>query len=112
MFVANDDHDIVGYILCLCPNKPYARIYSLLVIPAFRGHGVARRLITCVLKALEGKYPKIFLEVRERNQHAIGLYENFEFKRMRRLEDYYGEKEHGIKMCKVLNYVKIRKNLG
>jgi hypothetical protein len=75
------------------------RIYNLAVDPNFRGRGVAKKLLKHVvdeLAQLGSRY--IYLEVRSDNSPAVRLYEQFGFRAMRPLRNYYGERLDGMSM--------------
>jgi [ribosomal protein S18]-alanine N-acetyltransferase len=75
------------------------RAYSLAVAPEARGLGLGRKLLERTLADLAaGGAGTIFLEVREGNEAAIGLYRSLGFEEVRRLPDYYGRGLHGVRM--------------
>jgi len=68
-----------------------AEILSIAVDPAYRGQGIARRMLDVHLRrlALYG-VAVVFLEVDERNEPARRLYAGFGFTKVGRREAYYG----------------------
>ncbi|RXK11603.1 GNAT family N-acetyltransferase [Halarcobacter mediterraneus] len=77
---------IVGYILWL-KRKKFYRLYSLAILEDYRKLNIASSLLKYSLKNLESK--SLQLEVRESNTKAINLYEKFNFKKVKILENYY-----------------------
>jgi ribosomal protein S18 acetylase RimI-like enzyme len=75
------------------------RIYSLAVLPAFRGSGVGRRLVHRAL-ALTRKTGRssVTLEADRRNKVLTGWYETFGFQHHRILRDYYSPGRHAARM--------------
>jgi ribosomal protein S18 acetylase RimI-like enzyme len=67
-----------------------ARMYSLAVMPAARGHGLAQQLCR-VAEQEASKRGCIFmrLEVRVDNTEAMALYEKLGYRRIGRIEEYY-----------------------
>src|SRR5690349_5532507 len=62
----------------------------LVVKESYRGRGIAKKLITMAVKALqENKADEIILETEVTNQIAMRLYENLGFIRVKRLHRYY-----------------------
>jgi ribosomal protein S18 acetylase RimI-like enzyme len=77
------------------------RIYSLATARAWRGRGLAGRLLAvseqrCRLRDCD----RLSLEVREDNQAAIGLYERSGFRVLRRLRAYYADGGDGLRLEK------------
>ena len=67
-----------------------AHIATLAVEPAYRGRGVARRLLIALLReAVRRGAAAVTLEVRESNQAAQGLYESLGFEVVARIGHYY-----------------------
>ena len=60
--------------------RPLLNIHDLAVVPASRGQGVGRALLTAVERlAIQRGCCKLTLEVQEDNVRAAGLYKNFGF---------------------------------
>jgi len=88
------DKKIIAYILWL-KRKNYYRLYSVAILKEFQGKGLGKALLEYSLTNLD---KDIFeLEVRVKNTVAIKLYEKFEFKKVKILENFYDD-EDGIKM--------------
>ena len=79
-----------------------ARLYNIGVDPAFQGMGFGNILLEeCELEAIRRGCDKIVLEVREDNP-AVKFYKDHGYTFVRRLKDYYGKRQNGIKMSKDL----------
>jgi len=78
-----------------------ARLYSLVVRPESRGHGVARALLA---RAEEGARERgavaMRLEVREDNGPAIALYRKCGYEVVARTADYYQDRSDALRMQK------------
>jgi ribosomal protein S18 acetylase RimI-like enzyme len=88
---------VAGFVVTRSTGPKEREILNLAVDPALRRRGVARRLMEHVL----GQESKVawFLEVRESNSAAIGLYGALGFHAAGRREEYYREPlEAGIVM--------------
>jgi ribosomal protein S18 acetylase RimI-like enzyme len=78
------------------------RLYAVAVDPAQRGKGIGRTLVEATLGSLEGAgAERIYLEVRETNLAAIGLYESLGFATLKKLADYYGPGVNGRRMVRM-----------
>ena len=75
------------------------RIYSLAVLPAFRGAGIGRRLVARVqtLARRSGRQ-RVSLEADVRRSVLIRWYRTLGFETVRRLPDYYGPGRHAVRM--------------
>lgn len=94
LLVAKKDGEILGYILVFTYLK-IPRIYSLCVSKKARNQGVASLLLSEVIK----KHKNLRLEVKQKNQKAIKLYEKFGFKITKILPKYY-KNQDGFLMIK------------
>jgi ribosomal protein S18 acetylase RimI-like enzyme len=75
------------------------RIYSLAVLPAFRGSGVGRRLVhRAVALARKTGRTSVTLEADRRNKVLTGWYEKSGFRTQRILNDYYSPGRHAVRM--------------
>ena len=97
--VAVDDGMVVGY-LAYEQIIDEGSIVEIAVHPAYRRQGIARKLIE---EAVEDNSPKeIYLEVRESNLPALGLYESLGFTQIGVRKAYYDNpKENAIIMRKL-----------
>lgn len=90
------DEKIAGYILWL-KRKTHYRLYSLAIDSSYQNQGLASQLLEYSFKHLKNKY--FSLEVKERNEKAIKLYEKYGFKISKKLPSYYDDCD-GLKMIK------------
>ncbi|MGE4489167.1 MAG: GNAT family N-acetyltransferase [Kiritimatiellales bacterium] len=75
------------------------RIYSLAVMPAFRGSGIGRRLVQrSILLARRTGRTTVSLEADRRNRVLTRWYEGFGFETFRVLTDYYSPGRHAVRM--------------
>jgi ribosomal-protein-alanine N-acetyltransferase len=65
-----------------------SELYRIAVLPEHRGQGFAKELLTRFIEKCGGE---VFLEVRSRNEAAIGLYKSIGFTEAGRRKDYYGD---------------------
>ena len=97
--------EIVGFIIgkTYMDKKPATgQILTIDVSPEHRRKGIGQRLLQEIEKTLKDKGVKTCcLEVREKNFVALSLYHKFGYKKVGRLENYYGN-AHGIRLRKVL----------
>ncbi len=89
--VAEADGRLIGYSLALLRRgTDRARLYSIVVDPAARGRGVARRLLAMTERAAaEAACTGMSLEVRQDNLAANALYADFGYRRVAALPGYY-----------------------
>jgi len=97
--------EIVGFIIgkTYMDKKPATgQILTIDVSPNQRRKGIGKRLLHEIEKTLKDKGVKIcYLEARENNIVALSLYHKFGYKKVGKLENYYGN-AHGIRLRKVL----------
>lgn len=93
-----------GSVVGLLVSRPIApgerEILNLAVDPAERRKGIARRLLEHVLEGGDGV---CFLEVRESNQAAIGLYRDCGFAPSGRRENYYDNPREAAIVMRILS---------
>ncbi len=83
--VAIDNQQVIGMAL-LAKRGSLGWIGGVGVIPSYRRQGIARQMMNVLIdEARQLKLDKITLEVIEKNQHAIHLYESLGFQIQRRL---------------------------
>jgi [ribosomal protein S18]-alanine N-acetyltransferase len=88
---ATADSELVGFVLSRIAADE-AEILSIAVAPAYRGQGVARRLLDVHLRRLAGyRVNTLFLEVDERNAPARRLYGGLGFAEVGRRDSYYAQ---------------------
>lgn len=78
----------IGYAIVSCIAGE-AELLLLVVDRRWQGRGIARQLLTHLLKCLQGRADTLFLEVRAGNHRAIGLYEDLEFNQVGTRPGYY-----------------------
>lgn len=79
------------------------RIFSLAVLPSFRGSGTGRRLVQrAIALAKRRGQTYVTLEADRRNRILTGWYEAFGFETVRILKDYYSSDRHAVRMRLVL----------
>jgi len=75
---------------CFRVVGPEAELLNLAVLPDQRRMGIGARLVEAVIEAAAGhSATNIFLEVRESNTAALGLYKQFGFELNQRRPGYY-----------------------
>jgi ribosomal-protein-alanine acetyltransferase len=99
------DGEIVGFAIArvdIRRNMRFGHILTVDVVPAYRRKGIARELLTQIEDILRQKGAKeCRLEVRENNTAALSLYEKLGYKKVGKLEKYYGD-AHGLYLRKIL----------
>ena len=87
--VQEKDGVFQGYVIysVVCDSADLLRIAAM---PEYRRQGVGTVLMDCMIKACESAgVQNIFLEVRQSNVPAIGMYDRFGFKEISRRKRYY-----------------------
>ena len=79
---------MVGFLICSRYDTVW-HIMNVAVDPARRRQGIASRLLTDLLRRIDGEGARFTLEVRESNTGAIELYERFGFRAAGRRRRYY-----------------------
>ena len=80
---------LVGFVMSRLVEDE-AEILSIAIASAWRGRGLARKLLTLHLRRLAGLGARaVFLEVDEHNQAAIRLYDRAGFHEISRRPNYY-----------------------
>lgn len=103
--IAKGDNKIVGFIigmLSIEDNMLIGHVLTIDVSPSHRRKGVGIKLLHEIEKIFKDKQARICrLEVREDNVAALNLYRKLGYKKVAKLEYYYGE-AHGILLEKFL----------
>jgi ribosomal protein S18 acetylase RimI-like enzyme len=103
--VARVDGLIAGFVIGRVDVEPdliTGHIMTLDVVPACRRQGIAQRLMLEVEEIFrQKKVREIRLEAREGNLAALELYAKLGYKKISRLQNYYGS-SHGIYLSKTL----------
>lgn len=88
-FTALDNGRPIAYLLGRL-IAPEGEIYRIAVLPDYRRRGVAYRLLSYALKTERGRGLEcVFLEVREGNLAARGLYRSYGFSEYGKRKNYY-----------------------
>jgi len=102
---ARIDGEIVGFAIGridVARGTPYGHILTIEALPSQRRKGVAEKLLKNLEVLFKEKGAKESrLEVREDNTAAISLYQKLGYKRVGKLERYYGD-AHGLYLKKTL----------
>ncbi|MBR3970328.1 MAG: ribosomal protein S18-alanine N-acetyltransferase [Ruminococcus sp.] len=97
------ENDMVTGLICGYFAADEAEITSVAVAHAYRRNGIAAGLMIKYLNALPEITKSIFLEVRESNSAAIGLYEKFGFEKISVRKNFYSfPDENAIVMRKII----------
>jgi ribosomal-protein-alanine N-acetyltransferase len=95
--VAERADGVVGYAGVFLGDAP--DIMTVGVLPVAQGQGIGRAMVRDVLDAAARTgAPAVFLEVREDNTPAIGLYTSLGFTPVRVRRHYYGPGSHAVVM--------------
>ncbi|MBQ8547666.1 MAG: ribosomal protein S18-alanine N-acetyltransferase [Lachnospiraceae bacterium] len=101
VIIAKDADALLGYCVLLCTGEE-ADITNVCTAPEARGKGVATGMMTALME--EGRsrgVVEFFLEVRESNTPARGLYTKLGFEEIGLRKNYYEEpREHAVLMKK------------
>lgn len=103
--IAKEDEEIAGFTIGALYFERTAlsgHILTLDVSLSHRRQGIGERLLLDIERIFKEKGAKTcHLEVREDNDVALGLYEKLGYKKIGKLENYYG-KAHGVYLAKTL----------
>jgi ribosomal-protein-alanine N-acetyltransferase len=92
--------NVVGFVLAdVVPNqgRPLGHVKDLAVHPQRRNEGVGSTLLSRALMVLsQAGVVSVKLEVREGNEAARGLYEEFGFEPVHRVSEYYDDDEDAV----------------
>jgi ribosomal-protein-alanine N-acetyltransferase len=111
--VAEEDHTIVGYIMCrievglsnmgLGGLIRKGHVVSIAVLPQARRKGVAQALLNTAMDGMRFyKAKQCYLEVRVTNDAGVALYKKLEFEVSRTVHGYYSDGEDAYVMSKKL----------
>lgn len=93
-----DDGQVVGAMV-LHHHPCSIRIYSLAVLPAFRGSGAGRCLVERAVRlARKAGCRAVTLEADRRNRLLTGWYQRLGFEPVRVIKDYYSPGRHALRM--------------
>ncbi|MGZ4850468.1 MAG: ribosomal protein S18-alanine N-acetyltransferase [Candidatus Bathyarchaeia archaeon] len=103
--VAKADNEVAGFIIAqieIESDKLFGHIITLNVPPMYRRKGIGSKMLKEIEEILKHKgIVECQLEVREDNSIALKLYQNREYQKIGKLENYYGKK-HGLYLKKNL----------
>ncbi len=103
--IAKENDEVIGFVIGsihVKRNSVAGHILTINVSPAHRRKGIGLKLLKELEKLLSEKGAgTCYLEVREDNITALKLYEKMNYKKIGRLEKYYG-KAHGLYLRKDL----------
>lgn len=105
-YVAKLNDEVAGYgLVLLHKGIRHARLYSLALLPACRGKGVAKKLITA-LEVVAADKGRLFmrLEVAKHNDPAIGLYQQLGYRTFGEYSEYYEDAEDALRMQKRIRH--------
>jgi len=101
--VAEENNDVVGFILGISPAPNQARILILAADEKYRRMGTGSMLLSAFTQACIVKGVRLItLEVRTTNDAAIRFYGKFGFSIVHMIPDYYKDGENGYIMHKTI----------
>ncbi|MDI6917398.1 MAG: ribosomal protein S18-alanine N-acetyltransferase [Thermoplasmatales archaeon] len=101
--VAEENNDVVGFILGISPAPNQARILILAVDEKYREKGIGATLLNAFIQACLIRNVKLItLEVRTTNEAAIRFYGKYGFCIVHMIPDYYKDGENGYIMHKTI----------
>lgn len=97
-FVAKNEKEVLGFV-GIINNIDFVEISNIVVRKDLRNKGIGNKLLEKIIEiAKEMKKEKILLEVNEKNEGAIKLYEKNNFEKDGIRKNYYNGKESAILM--------------
>ena len=103
---ARVNSEIAGFAIArvdIGRNTSFGHILTVDIAPAYRRQGIAQKLLQEIETVFREKGIKeCRLEVREDNVAALNLYQKLGYKKVGKLEKYYG-KAHGLYLQKTLH---------
>lgn len=101
--VAEENSDVVGFVLGISPAPNQARILILAVDEQYRRIGVGAMLLNAFMNACVVKGVRLItLEVRTTNNDAIRFYGKYGFNIVHLIPNYYKDGENGYIMHKTI----------
>jgi len=98
VLVAELDSQVAGWLVAWRVPPDELQILQVAVAPACRRRGVARALLTAMVREHSGGVAVVLLEVRASNEGAIKLYEDIGFVSVGRRRRFYSDGEDAILM--------------
>jgi ribosomal-protein-alanine acetyltransferase len=97
-FVAKLGRRVCGYVI-IAKEATRAELASIAVDPAYRGRGIAHKMMEHTLSLLRhAKIETWWLTARVNNVTAINFYISLGFRRTRTVKSYYENGEDGLRM--------------
>jgi ribosomal protein S18 acetylase RimI-like enzyme len=102
LFVYEENGVVIGDIVVLYRrNSTRARLYSLIVHPAYQGRGIATALLSAAERsATQRGCDVLSLEVRADNAAALRLYQKMGYTVIARVENYYDDQSPALRLEK------------
>jgi len=102
VIVAEQAKTIAGYVLVLYrTGTSLARLYSIAVLPAYRGQGIAEKLVIAAEQAGRSRGCALMrLEVSVHNKGASSLYNKLGYRQIGRVANYYDDGSDALRMEK------------
>ena len=102
---ARVDGEIAGFVIArvdIGRSTPFGQILTVDVAPSFRRRGIAQKLLREIeVLFKERGIKECRLEAREDNATALNLYQKLGYRKVGKLERYYGD-THGLYLKKTL----------
>ncbi|RLF65972.1 MAG: ribosomal-protein-alanine N-acetyltransferase [Thermoplasmata archaeon] len=104
MIVAEREGSLLGFVVGALSTEDSGRILVLFVRRDYRGMGIGKRLLREVIRRMVTIYgvKEITLEVHEKNETAIKLYEEFGFRKVKKLHGYYNGEDGWLMVKKIM----------
>lgn len=97
-FVAKYNENILGFAGIII-NYDFTEISNIVVKKDFRNKGIGKILLEKIInESKKLKKDNIYLEVNEKNEIALGLYEKYNFEKVGKRKEYYNKKDDAILM--------------
>ena len=98
VFILKGEKESFGFAV-VWDIKPEAEIHWIEIFPPFRGKGWGKLLLEEILKKLKREgVERLLLEVSQKNNIALRLYEKVGFKKVGRRKSYYPDGEDALLM--------------
>ena len=97
-FVAKNKNEILGFI-GIIKNFDFVEVLNIVVKKDFRNKGIGNKLLQKIIEVVkEMEMQEIYLEVNEKNENAIKLYEKNNFEKIGVRKKYYNGIDNAILM--------------
>ena len=87
-----DSGQLVGFAILAVNGSaadPEGEIHTIGLLPAYQGQGLSHLLLQPLLTVVDRLRAPVFLEVREGNEPAVGLYQRYGFEKVGLRKNYY-----------------------